>query len=188
MDIGSRSLQFITNQEHLHDVGVLLFCANRIPMALGSAVMKRSALHSLHERTLFARLRPVHKTSFPAAAGRKGDFHGGNHVVHDGFPLERRVIHKRPRRKGLLCAVRGGQKNKTGKAADLPTKIPKERDGLPRASCALSAEDKKRNRKASQGFPTTIPPKGALTTTAFPAYRVVKSFCGVCHACYHRIR
>ena len=52
---------------------------NRIPAALGFAVMKRSALHSLYEQTLFARSRSIPETSFPPVGGRKGDFQGGNH-------------------------------------------------------------------------------------------------------------
>ena len=91
VDIGIKFLQFIRREEKL-SLSVMAFSMVVGTLALSAKVgrarpagaprrfrlcrYETCALHLLHERTLFARSRPIPKTPFPAAAGRSGVLRG----------------------------------------------------------------------------------------------------------------
>ena len=65
----------------------------------------------MSKRSLLAFVLCIHV--LPPVGGRKGDFQGGNHVVHDGFSLERRVLVR------VLAAEDSYEKNKIREARRL---------------------------------------------------------------------
>ena len=128
-------------------------------MALGFAVMKRSALHSLHERTFFARSRPIPETSFPPAGGRRG-FQRGTMSPCDGSSLAAGDSQEASPERPLVRRPRRTEKqNQRSPQASLPNFQKEEKSHPHGLLCAVRAGQKIKCRKASQGFPTKFPRK-----------------------------